>query len=123
MTEEQRNELLGLIVGQCDCLRDDPNEANRKCRDSRSRTVARNRGHALSDRIETTPMIVVGSTPQIVDFSKLLLNPLNLCCTSRKSLDEHLICESYPTSSIPNDCDRNGTAVGGFFHFLTKDPR
>jgi len=65
--------------------------------------------------IKTTPMIVVGSTPQIVDFSKLLLNPLNLCCTKRKSLDENLICESYPTSSIPNDCDRNGTtAVAGF---------
>jgi|SoiMethySBSTD1v2_1073268.scaffolds.fasta_scaffold883066_1 hypothetical protein len=74
--------------------------------------------------IKTTPMIVVGSTPQIVDFSKLLLNPLNLCCTSRKSLDEHLVCESCPTSSIPNDCDRNGTtAVSGFFHPLSKNPR
>jgi hypothetical protein len=33
MTEEQRNELLGLIVGQCDCLRDDPNEANAAIRE------------------------------------------------------------------------------------------
>lgn len=27
MTEEKRNEILGLIVGQCDRMRDDPNEA------------------------------------------------------------------------------------------------
>ena len=69
-------------------------------------------------------MIVAASSPQIVDFSKLLLNPLNLLCASRKSLDEDLICESHPTSSIPNDCDRNGTtASAGFSHFLSKNPR